>query len=370
MIRINDFSLELFKKCAGSHKENTLVSPISVYTALAMAANGADTATREEFSRLLGGVDDVNTTVGDYLHDISRTDVLKIANALFAADKPDLRLNREFVSVLHKKYGSELFNEPMTKRTVDKINEWVNKNTDGMIPSIADESSVTPDTAALLLNAVCFKASWFTRYYDEDIEDGVFNNIDGSKSTVRLMTSCGDDFISDSLSRGFVKDYAVDLKKKHRECYSFIAILPNEGVSIDEYTAQMDSSTIKRLIDSIDSSVSLTAKLPKFECDCKYSLAQTLCEMGTASAFDAEKADFSRMANIPLYLNDVVHKTHIKVTENGTEAAAATEMIFYAGCAFNPEAREETVILDRPFIYCIYDMNNNIPVFIGTVCKI
>ena len=360
MIRINDFSLELFKKCA-AEGGSVLVSPISVYAALAMAANGADGRTLDEMSRLLGDVDKVNSTVSDYLNDIRYTDVLKIANALFAADKPDIRLNKEFADILRKKYCSELFKEPMTSRTVEKINEWVKNNTDGMIPTIADESSFTPDTAALLLNAVCFKAAWFDVYHEWNVSDGEFNNLDGSKSTVSFMSG-GGTFTSDDLSRGFLKYY-----KESDFC--FAAILPNEGVSISDYIAQMDSSTIKRHIASKDGRVLLESKLPKFEFDCKYSLAQTLCEMGISSAFDGDKADFSRMADIPLYLGDVIHKTHIKVDENGTEAAAVTRIDVFAAC-IDFESRCETVILDRPFIYTIYDMKNDIPVFIGTVCKI
>ena len=52
--RMADFAVEIFKKGI-TDKENSLISPLSVMLALAMAANGADGETLAEMEALLGG---------------------------------------------------------------------------------------------------------------------------------------------------------------------------------------------------------------------------------------------------------------------------------------------------------------------------
>ena len=90
--------------------------------------------------------------------------------------------------------------------------------------------------------------------------------------------------------------------------------------------------------------------------------------MGLVGAFDVDKADFTGMgtANGPLYIGDVIHKTVLKVNEEGTEAAAVTAVIMECGAAMPPD---HLVVLsfDRPFVCGIVDLENGAPLFLGTV---
>ena len=90
--------------------------------------------------------------------------------------------------------------------------------------------------------------------------------------------------------------------------------------------------------------------------------------MGMPTAFTGE-ADFTNMSSIadrhPIHIDRVVHKTFIDLDENGTKAAAATMVAMASGEAMIDEIRE--VNFDRPFIYCIFDTQTYVPVFIGAV---
>ncbi|MBQ5851791.1 MAG: serine proteinase inhibitor, partial [Lachnospiraceae bacterium] len=65
-----------------------------------------------------------------------------------------------------------------------------------------------------------------------------------------------------------------------------------------------------------------------------------------------------------IYIDLVRQKSKIIVDEEGTEAAAVTEVIMTEGCALIEDKPIE-VRFDRPFLYMIMDMDKNIPLFIG-----
>ena len=111
--------------------------------------------------------------------------------------------------------------------------------------------------------------------------------------------------------------------------------------------------------------------LPKFETESAMSLAETLQAMGVTDAFDSETADFTAMGtsdNGPLFINDVIHKTYIKVDERGTKAGAVTAVEMNAEGA--PMEEPKRVTLDRPFVYMIVDTQAMVPVFLGTMLDV
>ena len=90
--------------------------------------------------------------------------------------------------------------------------------------------------------------------------------------------------------------------------------------------------------------------------------------MGINHAFDSENAQFSGMTDdTELYIDKVIHKTHIELDRNGTKAAAATAALMTDGAMIAEEKESREVILDRPFIYTIIDTQSGLPVFIGCV---
>lgn len=105
--------------------------------------------------------------------------------------------------------------------------------------------------------------------------------------------------------------------------------------------------------------------IPKFETEFKINLKEFLTEMGIETAFNPAKANFDNMfePDIDAYIDDIIHKTYIKVDERGTEAAAVTAVIINT-TALIPE---EPVIFkaDRPFTYFIRDDINGEILFVG-----
>jgi serpin B len=108
-------------------------------------------------------------------------------------------------------------------------------------------------------------------------------------------------------------------------------------------------------------------QLPKFTFDYSTSLNDALKSLGMTTAFSGS-ADLS---GIPakaegLQVNDVVHKAHIAVTEDGTTAAAATG-ISVGASAVAPVHDPVVMHVDHPFLFFIRDTVSGQIVFAGQV---
>ena len=377
---INAFSSELFKTeyAKSNSADNVFLSPYSVYTALSMLNNAAKGSTLNEMNNMLGGnfpnkavngnpvsVDGLNTFFKNYINlPIGDASTFKTANSIWIMQRDNVKIRDSFINTTKECYNAEIFNEPYGDSTVDKINGWVDENTDHMIKKMLSPKSITPDTVSVLLNAVAFDGKWTAPYEESDVEKNTFHNADNSESQVDFMYSDEHNYIDDNgKATGFVKTYKGD--EDHSFC--FIALLPNESIGIDKYIEE--ELTDEKFKECFYKSTSgeVHAALPKFKFDTSYNL-NSLADMGIPTAF-SPSADFSGFAeseNGNIYISEVIHKAHVEVDEKGTKAAASTAIIMEDN-AMEAEPEYYTVTLDRPFVFAIYDYDNEMPLFIGAV---
>lgn len=355
---ITDFSVELFRKSA-EDGENTLISPFSVLSALSMTANGADGDTLKQMEDVFGlSLDELN----DYFRTCisGEEGAVTIANSLWLKDQDKLPVSPEFTHALTDYYQSEIFEEPMDESTLSKINSWVDENTDGMIQEILDK--IQPGTLMYLVNALTFQAKWEEVYEDTDVYQGVFTDEDGNELDTDMMRSTESVWLDGADAEGFMKFYEGGR-------YAFAALLPDEGVSLDDYVDSLTGSEISDIIESRDAGYTVHAEIPKFSSETDMELPDVLKEMGITDAF-SDRADFSRMydteGNPGVQISEVIHKTFIEVNEQETKAAAATAVgIVETSLAIDDT--EKYISLNRPFLYMLVDCDENIPLFIGTV---
>lgn len=355
---ITDFSVELFRKAA-ENGENTLIAPFSVLSALSMTANGADGDTLKQMEDVFGlSLDELNDYFRTYISD--EQDAVTIANSLWLKDQDQLPVNPDFTRAVTDYYQSEIFEEPMDESTLSKINSWVDENTDGMIQEILDK--IQPGTLMYLVNALTFQAKWEEVYEDTDVYQGVFTDEDGNELDTDMMRSTESVWLDGADAEGFMKFYEGGR-------YAFAALLPDEGVSLDDYVDSLTGSEISDIIESRDAGYTVHAEIPKFRSETDMELPDVLKEMGITDAF-SDRADFSRMydteGNPGVQISEVIHKTFIEVNEQETKAAAATAVgIVETSLAIDDT--EKYISLNRPFLYMLVDCDENIPLFIGTV---
>lgn len=359
------FAVELFKQC--NCDENALVSPTSVMYALTMCANGAGGETLEQMKDVLGAgmdMDRLNKYLASYASVVETEEnaYVDLNNSLWLNNQmEDYIPKQSFLDTNVGYHDAEIYSVPFDDSGVSEINRWVSDNTRGMIPSIIE--SLSPESVMCLINTLYFESKWASPYEEYSVHDGKFTLKDGTEQDAQMMSSCEREYFELPNATGFSKDY------KNRK-YKFVAFLPNEGVSVDEFVDSLDETELLRSLSSPSYPDELHTKMPKFKLDYGTSLKEVLKSMGMPFAFDPSLADFSEMYDKDAAISDVIHKTAIDVNEDGTSAAAATAVIM-AGTACPPEFVEiKYVYLDRPFVYMIVDSSTNLPLFMGKLDKL
>ena len=358
------FSLELLSRSAGG--KTALVSPLSVLTAMLMTANGAKGETLAELEKVLGGgmpVEEMNAQLYSFFETLCRSEktVFESANSVWVTDSPSFHVDEDFIKLVENTFRAEIAEAPFTEpATVDAINDWCAQHTDNMIKKVLEYTDVSADTVMVLINALCFEALWRVQYEDHQISDRTFNGEKGTKA-VKMMYSEESGYIKGEHETGFIKYYEGNE-------YAFMALLPESGMKMEDYLKTLTGERFVKLAESRGGAVK--AGIPQFKLDWSASLVDVLAKMGIELAFTT-RSDLSGLgyddSGYPLYISDVIHKTHIEVDNAGTKAAAVTAVIVNKATAvYNPTIPPE-VILDRPFVYAIVDTETMLPVFIGCV---
>ena len=357
------FALNLMQKTVQENQGNVLISPYSVMQALAMAANGANGETLTQMEQALGGIpiEELNKYLLSQRESQPNTNQCKLLNAnsiWFRDDKNAIEVKQDFLQTNKNYYGANVYKEPFNQETVNHINRWCSDHTDKMIPKLLNE--ISGDSVMYLINAVLFDAKWESPYREEPAEYE-FQAVDGSTQKAKMMLSDEFTYLSDDHAAGFVKPYA-DGK------YAFAALLPEKGMSVQDYIAGLTPESLQHTLNHPEI-CSVSTGLPQFSYDFDTEMSDSLKAMGMQQAF-TDNADLSRIGTAPdgnLCLGKVLHKTHIAVDTNGTKAAAVTA-VEVNSCA----AAEDTkhVFLNRPFLYMILDTETNLPVFMGTLAEI
>lgn len=359
-----DFAIRLFKQTNEDGK-NTLISPLSVLCALAMTANGAEGETREQMEAVLGmSVEELNLYLYSYINALPQGEKYKlsVANSIWFTDDDRFTVNQDFLQTNADYYGADIYKTPFDKQTLKDINNWVKNETDNMIPKVLED---IPDAAIMyLINALAFEAEWTEIYEKNQVRDKTFTKEDGTKQDVELMYSTEGKYLEDENATGFVKYY------KERK-YAFVALLPNEGVTVSEYVNSLDGASLAALLANAENR-SVETAIPKFESEYDIEMSSILEAMGMSNAFNVTFADFTGIGDsteVGIYISKVIHKTYIQVGEKGTKAGAVTAIEMNDGSAGPPDEIKQ-VYLDRPFVYMLIDCETNTPFFIGTVMDV
>lgn len=357
-----NFSISLSLK-AGIGSKNTAVSPLSVYIAMLMLTEGASGDTRDELFKALG-IQDLDQARAWFANEIEKLSSISppsqgtVANSIWMRD--GFPVNRNYVSVLRKYYDAESYNFSSPKEAVLMINKWIDEKTRGMIKEALDE--LDEDTVIVLVNTVYLKLNWTVPfegtikhafYGEKGEETGDFLH---GVVPIRLLQE-----------NGYV---AVMLGYKGTDL-SFIAIMP-KNETLEAFSSSLNTEKLLGIFDALSKQPQKKGELimPKFDVDSgSLSLKNLLMSIGIKKAFSPADADLSNMVEPPakgLYVEDVIHRARVKVTEQGTEAAAATAVVVVTSIAQS----DVKVAIDRPFLFFIVDPSTNAVVFAGSITSL
>ncbi len=356
----SDFAFKILKS-AYENGKNIFISPASISAALAMTYNGANGETKEEMAKVLEfvGLDDATVNEGfAYLVQLLNKDkngvMINMANSIWIRN--DLPVLEKFKEI-NKQYFAAMisnmdFSDPTAK---DTINDWVKKNTKGLIESIIDDK-IAPDSVMYLINTIYFKGQWKVEFDPESTYEEDFKINGKAVGKIDMMSS------SRNIEYYADKEYQMATLNYKDDRVVMDFILPRENVKMDDFIKDFDTKKYNEAISKMYTESDVLFRIPKFKNEYKLSLRDALIELGMKKAFSGS-ADFSKMVSTSVAISDVKHKSYIEVNEEGTEAAAVTSVEMKLTAM--PSMEKVEFIADRPFIYVIRDKETNSILFSG-----
>jgi len=360
----NRFAFDLYEK-VNNEEKNVFFSPYSISSALAMTYTGAEGITKQQMKDVFYYPKEKEVLaknfgkLNEHIEGAAQKGVqLNIANSLWCQKDynfldPFLKINNDYFKAGIKKVDFSN-NHPQVRKD---INEWVENKTNNKIQDLIKRNMLTPLTRLVLVNAIYFNGNWNSPFKEEKTK----------KDTFFIYSECSTqtDFMNKTITLKYYKDNlakVVEIPYEGKEI-SMMIILPHERYGMKKLESKLNDELYNKYIRSLyETKVDLA--LPKFKFSADYELNDPLKELGMESAFN-EDADFSGITEKKeLFISDVIHKSFVDVNEKGTEAAAATGVVFRKSSAIMKTSKFNA---DHPFIFIIKDNKSSSILFLGRI---
>lgn len=375
---INPFALKMYATIERGDK-NFVFSPLSIFTGLAIAYEGARGQTRDEISKVLGleaaGVP-LDTTLGGLaleLVDSARRNGggLNWANCIWTEIFPDHAIREAFRQTVKQEYQGDI-REANLRASPDKVakemNEWVSEKTGGKITDLISADQLQREKAVLsIVNALYFKNIWAWPFEGAKTRHADFICTNGSRVKVPMMHSSKDFPYMEE------EDFQAIAMPYEGWKMSMVVFLPKRVDGLKEFERSLTPENLRAWLAKLATwRHGLKTSVPKFTSRFRYSLKPELQSMGMHAAFNSRIADFSGMfeakrlnaPKIGLFVTSVLHETWIDVNEKGTEAAAATDI---NKAKLKGPAEPRPFCADHPFMFIIRHNITGCILFMGRV---
>ncbi|KAL6614445.1 hypothetical protein ACP70R_036715 [Stipagrostis hirtigluma subsp. patula] len=363
---------------AGGAASNLAVSPLSLHAALALLGAGARGDTLDQIVALLGPAggpahaelaSHVALSVFADGAGLGGGPTVRFANGVWVDSA--LRLNDAYARVVAEHYRAEV--RPANFKSAPEearrqINQWVASATAGRIKDLLPPGSVTPETPAVLANALYFKGAWSSKFDAWLTRDDTFYLPTGGRVRVPFMSSISKQYIA--RHRGYKILRLPYSRGPERRAFSMYIYLPDDHHGLPSLLHALSSDPA--LLES-DASLAIKVpvgafRVPKFTVSHKVKATEMLHNLGLRLPMDPNLADFGDMVESspdPLYFSEVYHECFVEVNEEGTEATAATAVAMGFGAGVPPPPQD--FVADHPFMFLIREDFSGVVVFAGQV---
>ena len=365
----NLFAVDLLKQIQ-SKSENLIFSPYSIGTVLAMIYSGSGGKTAEEISEVLyfpqqALLDPVESGMRESMEaaDTMQGTDFRLANAIWAQE--NFSFLPDYLDRVEKYYDATLslvdFVETLNReKSRKKINHWVEEKTNSRIRDLIQPGILDASTRMVLTNAIYFNGSWMFPFDKAATSPSLFHS--SNQESVKT------DFMHQTRSYPYYEDeeiQALNLPYKNNRMV-LVVILPKSTEGWRMISQVLSDERINLVLSGMETR-EVQLALPKFRSELQINLKKELTSMGMGTAFSRD-ADLSGMTGEKnLYIDEVIHKAFIEVSETGTEAAAATAAIIGLKSSLRDDPVRFTA--DHPFIYFLLDSQTGCIIFTGRLVK-
>jgi serpin B len=353
--------------------KNLILSPLSLQYALAMTANGASGQTLQEIIGFLGygneGLQVLNAFSKKMLEQLPAVDLdvtLKLTDAILVSS--DYPLYQDFKKTVEENYYAAVANMDFSDpaKVAKSVNDWASKNTAGFLDKVLNPDDISPQTVALLMNALYFKARWAGGE-----SDPMFDEYNTSKDAFTLAdnTKTQVDYMRTSMQLRYAEmdGYrALELPYADGK-FNMYVLLPDKN-DLASLVNKLPDVSWSKVLSSMKDDAQVDLRLPKFDMENKYDLTEHMKALGIKKAFSGA-AEFDRMFQASDYgatfhIGKVIQKAKISVAEWGTEAAAVT-VVAMDKYAAPFEGKRIKFYADHPFIFLIGEASSGAILFEG-----
>lgn len=338
----NDFSIKMLSEI--NKNENTFFASAALYSQLAFLENACDNDAKNQLKKIINNstsMGDINDSMGYFLSRLNELNpeneyTLNVDNSVFFNE--GTVVSTEFLTLNANFYNQNLFRlDYKDENTLNLINSYFPNKT---------FEKLNPDAN---LNCVAnseIKDQWLSGYSDEKIVKGKFNNTD-----IDFLTST-EYYLENENCTGFVKDF------KNTPC-KFVAILPDENTSINEFTESFNSQKFNEFLNSFNIFKTCKASMPEFKIENKYDFSDALKNLGVTDIFEKNANLGGLSFKEEGQVESILQNNSINITAAGANASKPN----ITNTVKNEE--EYTVTLDRPFLFFIIDNESSVCLFSG-----
>lgn len=355
-LSIIDFQYNIFKNLIiTSNNKNVIISPLSIHQIISLASNGALGSTQTQMISSLNAknvvaLNNENQKINEIINSSSLNKNLIVSNGIFTKCNP----KENFIEVCKRKYGATVEKLLSAKQ----VNDWCAEKTNNKISKIIDSIS---QVEMILINAVYFKDQWQSTFNERATKKEMFNQIQKVDMMHQRLKHVNY-FENENVQ-------IIEIPYVNRKLSSVI-ILPAQDISIDIFLSNLSGQVVEEYMSMLKRET-VDLSLPKFELRYEVNLNEIMQKLGMEDAFDPENAKFGNISEeMKLFISQIIHKTYLKVDENGTEAAAVTAMIL-CGSAMPKQEKIYEMKVDRPFFFGIKHSDiNDMFLFMSKIEKI
>lgn len=361
---MNAFTIATYRQLMGGDG-NLILSPFNIATALSMLQAGARGRTAEEIQSVLRLHYDshYDAALGALLAGLDKSgnigdNELQTANGLWV--QKGFAIQPAFENILANDYRAPLtpldfMANPEAARS--QINNWTDEHTKAKIKNLLPPGSVDARTRLVLTSTIYFYGKWQDPFLPSHTQPAPFTLSTGATTQANFM--------SQTSRAGYAETPAAQILEMRYAGtgIAFDVLLPKTVTGLADLEKSLTPESVAGWLGNLTVR-KVEISLPKFRVESKFSLAEVLSTMGMPTAFSAN-ADFSGIdPKRGLEVSGVFHKAFVDVSEQGTEAAAATGIAMRAMSMMRPEPNV-VFRADHPFIFLIRDTATGLILFAG-----
>ena len=381
--KLENFSFQLTEALYQESKGNFVVSPVSIYMALAMCVECSNNGTKNELLNALGMTYDEVLKYTKYIYNSLNQSrsvennlgvekqmyVSNLSNSIWIDEAIDLK--EECLKVLSKEYHLSSYKVPFLRNNKvanSEITKYVKTKTRGLIDS---DFNLSKETVFTLINTYYLKDTWNLEGDDSKM----------TSSKYQFTSYDNEEIFEKFLLRGYYSGKALETTTytsfytNTQNGITIKFILPKDGYTIDEVFTKENLEYIAEdeyifQDHELKEEYYTRCLFPEFTASFDKDIIDPLKKnFQINDLFNFDTCDFTNITDMVVACQQFIHKAKLEVNRKGIEAAAVT-VVGMNGTAAPIDPVYKKVYLDfiveKAFGYVI-EKDNGIVLFSGVI---